>query len=147
MKLYHENIMTRDFIRRVNNSRDRASDVRVTMHRDIADGNAKAAACAYSEGEYKEVANLPDGNCLKSLEAAWVMTQNLTDGGWVWEIAQAKILRRIPEYVYTSVIGGSARSTSVCDIIERQGIFYLVARTGFTELRGLTIKSAKELWT
>ena len=76
-------------------------------------------------------------NCLESLEAAYEMTQNLTGAGWVWEFSQEKILRHLPEYCHTSVIGGSARSTSVGDIIERDGHFYMVAGAGFVELEQL----------
>ena len=139
MKVYHLNIMTDELAKRMNSGEvDRDTDPRCRMYYDITwDGNEHAAACAYSEGEYKEVALVPDGNCLKSLDAAYAMTQNLSEGGWIWEFSQRKILRQLPEYCHTSVIGGSARSTSVGDILERDGHFYMVAGVGFVELEQL----------
>lgn len=82
---------------------------RFTMHADITCGDAKAAAAAYSEGFYKQVATI-DG----SLEDAFAKTQNIDKP---WDPM------------------GIHRSTSVGDIVKDEtGGLHLVAPIGFERI-------------
>lgn len=119
MKVYHLNILATqadfDEVNRVGWD----GHPRFTMHADITSGDTDAAAAAFSEGFYKEVCTMYDrfGGQELDLDDAFVKTQNIDKP---WDPM------------------GKHRSTTVGDIIERKGRFYMVAAFGFEELEALS---------
>lgn len=141
MKVYHLNILSD--VETVNEYNRTGGDTpRFRMHRDIVIGGEhapRAAACAYSEGEYQLVLEMPDGNCESALEVAWELTNNLTDRGWVRQLMTGDLDCTFHNLGATQ----DHRSSQVGDIVERQGKFFMVAGAGFTELPQLSSRNVQ----
>lgn len=135
MKVFHLNILgTDEDVTEYN--RTGGDTPRFRMHRDITMGHSdravQAAECAFSEGEYQLVLEMPDGNCDSALEIAWELTQNLTEGGWVRKLFHGSLDCTIHGLKLPR--NNQHRSSMVGDIVARDGQLYLVAGVGFTPL-------------
>lgn len=135
MKLYHLNIITRDNTDQVN--REGWGVAPWSTHADITmNKDRQAAAMAYVEGGYKQVAEISDDAWKRQVgedakEYVFRVTQNLTPGGWIQDAQDND------NGVLLCETDGQ-RSTSVGDIIEDGGEYYLVDSFGFTLIEQLS---------
>lgn len=122
MKVFHLNILATkadvDELNRVGWD----GHPRFTMHADITSGDLKAATAGFSEGAYKHVATMGDE---LNLEDAFRLTNHI-ETEW----------QQNPEV--TPAGDDGQRSTSVGDLIEKDGDVYMVAGFGFEKLEGVT---------
>lgn len=123
MKVFHLNILaTKEDVKELNRV-GWDGHPRFAMHADITGGDLKAAAAGFSEGAYKLVAKLSDD---RSMDEAFRLTNHISED-WTTDPERSGMM------VYTSEDLGN-RSTSVGDVIEKDGKRFMVASFGFEEL-------------
>jgi len=126
MKVHHLNILATEADHIELNRVGWDGHPRFKMHADITFGDLKAAQAAFIEGAYKHVATIET----TSMEQAFELTNSIQ---WPWQENTVRV-----RFLHMEAHADRARSTSVGDIIENDGEFFMVAGFGFERLDAIS---------